>query len=511
MMRVLRCTIVIFGGLLVTLWIAALAASRTSVLRVKLVEALSEKLDADVELDGFAVDTFPTLRIKGDGLRLRLRGQTEPAPLLQVSHFEVAGGVIGLLHRQRHFSTVRLDGLRITIPPRSGHDKEAGNDAARAVGGPVLIDRVEARDAALVLVPRTPGKEPKIFEIHDLALESVGFSRSMPFTATLTNPIPRGEIAVKGSFGPWIASEPGRTPLSGRYEFDHADLGTIHGIGGILSSTGDFAGQLEQIDVRGVTHTPDFSVDTGGRTVPLETTFHAVVDGTDGDTYLKRVDAKFLGTSLTAAGAVTGQKGVKGRTVKLQVEMRHGRLEDVLRLAVKTPQPTMTGAIALETSLLIPPGKSRVADRIELDGRFALEQARFTDALVQERITSLSVRGQGKKPGDDVARVLSNMHGAFTVRNGVATFHPVAFEVPGAAVNLQGTYGLRSQDLSFDGSLRMDATISRAAGGTKGILLKIADPLFKRDGAGAVIPIRIKGTREKPEFGVVWKRVFSRK
>jgi len=59
--------------------------------------------------------------------------------------------------------------------------------------------------------------------------------------------------------------------------------------------------------------------------------------------------------------------------------------------------------------------------------------------------------------------------------------------------------------------LRMDATISRAAGGMKGVLLKIADPLFKHDGAGAVIPIRIKGSREKPEFGVVWKRVFSRK
>jgi hypothetical protein len=39
----------------------------------------------------------------------------------------------------------------------------------------------------------------------------------------------------------------------------------------------------------------------------------------------------------------------------------------------------------------------------------------------------------------------------------------------------------------------------------------VVDPLFKRKGAGAVIPIHVKGTREKPQFGLDWKRALLRK
>ena len=117
-----------------------------------------------------------------------------------------------------------------------------------------------------------------------------------------------------------------------------------------------------------------------------------------------------------------------------------------------------------------------------------------------------------RSAGDGLARVLSDMHGKFTVAHGQADFHPVAFDVPGAAVVLNGRYGLRSERLAFDGTVTMDATISKAAGGgIKGFFLKIADPLFKRNGAGAVIPIHVKGTRKKPEFGLDWKRALLRK
>jgi hypothetical protein len=39
-------------------------------------------------------------------------------------------------------------------------------------------------------------------------------------------------------------------------------------------------------------------------------------------------------------------------------------------------------------------------------------------------------------------------------------------------------------------------------------LLKIADPIFRKDGAGAVIPIKIRGTRSEPKFGIDIKKVF---
>ena len=235
--KVVRWFIGIVGGTLVALWIVLHLVSRAPILQAKLIETLNENMDAEVELQSFEVNSFPTLRIHGSGLKLRLKNQQNPSPFIEIGQFEVAGGIFGLLRHPRRFTSVELDGLRITIPPRTPDDKQAGGKAATTVTGPVLIDRVTARDAQLILMPKDPRKEPKVWAIHGLGLESVGFNRSMPFTATLTNPIPEGEIATKGSFGPWVKGDPGLSPVSGRYTFDRADLNTIKGIGGILKST----------------------------------------------------------------------------------------------------------------------------------------------------------------------------------------------------------------------------------------------------------------------------------
>ncbi len=44
----------------------------------------------------------------------------------------------------------------------------------------------------------------------------------------------------------------------------------------------------------------------------------------------------------------------------------------------------------------------------------------------------------------------------------------------------------------------------------KGFFLKAIDPLFRKKGAGALIPIRVRGTREKPEFGLDVGKVFKK-
>ena len=507
--KVVRWFIGIVGGALVGLYVALHLLSRAPVLQAKLIETLNENMDAEVELQSFVVDSFPTLRIEGTGLKLRLKQQQNPSPFIEVRHFEVRGGILGLLRRQRRFSSVDLEGLRITIPPRTPNDKEEGAKAAHVVEGPVLIDRVTSRDAQLIIVPRNPAKDPKVWTIHGLELEQVGFNRSMPFTATLTNPIPQGEIATKGSFGPWMKGDPGRTAVNGHYTFDRADLGTIDGIGGILKSVGDFKGQLDEIDVRGHTSTPDFRIDVGGAAVPLETDFHAVVDGTNGDTYLKQVNAKLQDTPITASGAIESQKGVKGRTIRLDVKIEDGRIQDVLRLAVKAPNPVMLGRIALEAKLLLPPRKAKVIDKLQLDGRFALEGTHFTDASVQKQLATLSQRAQGKNPEESSAKIESNMSGRFVLRDGTLRLQPVVFGVPGATIRLNGAYGLRSEQVDFAGTFAMTASVSEAVGGIKGFFLKPFDPMFRQDGKGAVIPITITGPREQPKFGVEWGKVLK--
>ena len=68
----------------------------------------------------------------------------------------------------------------------------------------------------------------------------------MGFEAELTNPRPVGTIHTKGSFGPWMVEDPGESPLTGDYRFDHADLSGFKGIAGILSSTGHYQGTLRE-------------------------------------------------------------------------------------------------------------------------------------------------------------------------------------------------------------------------------------------------------------------------
>ena len=82
--------------------------------------------------------------------------------------------------------------------------------------------------------------------------------------------------------------------------------------------------------------------------------------------------------------------------------------------------------------------------------------------------------------------------------------------IPGATVNLQGTYGLRSEVIAFDGTLRMEATISEAAGGgMKSVFLKLVDPLFRKRNAGAVVPIKVTGRARTRRFGLDVGKVFK--
>jgi hypothetical protein len=39
--------------------------------------------------------------------------------------------------------------------------------------------------------------------------------------------------------------------------------------------------------------------------------------------------------------------------------------------------------------------------------------------------------------------------------------------------------------------------------------LKPIDPLFRKQGKGALLPITITGPREQPKFGLNWGKVFK--
>ena len=506
---VARWATIAAGGLLVTLAIVAGVGSRTSVLRELVIETLADRLDSEVKLESFSVDVFPTVDVRGTGLVVRLSGHDHNTlpPLLSVKSFALKGGLFGLLQRPRTFSEISLEGLEINIPPggpdfSAHYGRAADNAASAASSSPIRIERLRSSDAILRLIPRRSDKQPREFLIHQLTMEGIGIIERMPFNAELTNPIPRGAITTQGRFGPWSSGEPGATPIEGKYLFDKADLSTIKGIGGILTSTGEFSGPLGRIAVKGETRTPDFRLEVAGNPVPLTTTFEATVDGTDGDTYLNAVNVVLGKTPIASSGVVAGTPGVKGRTVQVKARIADGRIEDLLRLSVKGNDPLLTGDVALQTEMLLPPGAGDVVERLRLKGNFDLSRAQFTGSAVREKLGEMSARASGT-PGEVPSQVVSELEGQFAVAGGTLTLTGLRFRIPGATVQLSGTYGLKSEVLDFEGTLRMQATISEAAGGgAKSVFLKLVDPFFKKKGAGAVLPIRVRGTREQPKVGL---------
>jgi hypothetical protein len=296
--------------------------------------------------------------------------------------------------------------------------------------------------------------------------------------------------------------------VRGEYIFKAANLDTIKGIGGTLTSSGTYDGVLGRIEVRGETHTPDFSVDVAAQPVPLTTRFHAVVDGTNGDTWLERVEARIVETVMVARGAVVRARNVKGRRLSLDVAIDDGRIEDVLKLGIKTAHPLMTGRMRLKTKLLLPAGEQDVIDKLELSGAFSLEQARFSNVNIQQRIETLSQRGKGNASKDGPG-VVSRLSGTFALRKSVLSFTDLSFGVPGAVVRIAGTYDVRRELLDFRGHLLLDAALAETTTGWKAVVARVAQPLFRRAGGGSKLPIRISGPREKPEFGLDVRRALG--
>jgi hypothetical protein len=512
--------------------LAAAVPFSSDTLRDRIVSTLSDRLDADVAMDGVTLRLFPRVHVVGTGLVVRQRDRENVPPLISIRRFEVDADLTGLLRKR--VAHVELEGLDIEIPPGKHQDAPADErpDGAAATIGVigaddketddpamvegleegVVIERLDTKSARLAIISSKSSKPAKVWDIHTLHMEGVGAGRSMPFQATLTNGIPKGEIETAGHFGPWQRDEPGDTPLDGSYTFENADLSVFKGISGMLASTGSFTGTLDRIEAQGETDTPDFTIRLSGHPFPLHTSFHSIIDGTNGDTILERIDATFLESSLVARGAVVDDSpGVDGRTVTLDIDMEKARIEDILTMSVKAERPPMTGGLQLQTKFVLPPGEKDVPDRLQLDGAFAIESVKFNDYDVQGKIEELSKRGRGVKKGAAGRGVVSNFAGKFKLGDGRLALPALSFSVPGAVVQLAGTYALEPERLNFKGQLLLDAKISETTTGFKSLLLKLVDPFFKqKDGSGSAIPIKLSGRRDAPEFGVDMGRAFKK-
>ncbi len=444
--------------------------------------------------------------VEGEGIVMRMRDRPDAPPLFAIRKFITGIDVGALRDSVKHVPVIAITGLEINIPPKGERPElRAGKSAADAADREaetkpsIVIDRLNVKGATLVILPRDRAKRPLRFDIHDLKLLSAG-PGAMKYDAMLTNPRPPGEIHSYGSFGPWHSGEPGDTPLDGDYTFDHADLGIFSVVAGILQSTGRFEGELNSIIARGEAYVPDFWLKRSGNPVPLRTKFEVLVDGTNGNTVLKPIVATLGATHFTTSGAVFKNEGDRHRSIVLDVNMPRGRMIDVLRLAMKG-EPFMEGKLNLKTKLEVPNLDGKVKDKLRLDGRFDITEAHFLKSTIQDQIDSLSRRGQGQPRNQEIDEVISRMRGRFQLDDSVITFRELTFGVPGADVQLAGTYDLNADVLDFHGALKLHAKISQTVTGWKHWALKPVDPFFSKNGAGTYLKIQVVGNSKALKFG----------
>lgn len=432
---------------------------------------------------------FPGCEIEG----VVLQHGNAPKPLVTIEKLTVQGSYFGLIaHR---VSKVIAEGMRITIPA-FGTGKPFHVTQSNIKIGEIIADGMQ-----IEFDSKEPPTPPLIFDVHQASFRNVANNKALDYQVKVHNPEPPGEVTASGTFGAWNWSSTGETPLSGEYRFENADLSVFDGIAGKLSSQGKFSGNLSHIDISASTETPDFEVKSSGHPMLLRTQVNGYVDGMHGDSFLKRVVANFWNTQIVADGSIAGSPNGKGKTALFNLRSNQARIEDLLMMFVSSQKAPMSGSATFQARAELPPGSEQFLKRVKLRGDFGIDGATFT-SKTQQGIDKFSAGARGEKKSSNPENVVTHLTGEENLFKGVATFTNLSFYVPGAHTRLHGTYNLISERIDLRGQLRVDTEISNTESGLKSALLKVVQPFFKHKKKGQIIPVRISGTYEHPNFGL---------
>jgi hypothetical protein len=457
------------------------------------LQNLREASDSQLQVRNFHRTYFPFPGCVVEGLVFN-HDAAASKPLITIEKLTIRGTYLGLFTKR--VSRITAEGLHVIIPA-FGNGK-----TFHTTPSTITIDELVANGAVVEFDFHKADKPPLRFDIHEASLRNLGWKGPLTYHLKVHNPEPPGEVETDEQFGVWDKSDPGKTTISGTYTFEHADLSVYHGIAGMLSSQGKFDGTLHHIDISGKTDTPDFVVKAGGHPMRLTTDFTAYVDGTHGDTFLKRVDADFWKTHIIAEGSIAKTQGGKSKTALLDLRSDKARIEDLLRLFVKANRAPMSGSVTLQAHVEIPPGQEPFLKKIKLRGNFGIAGGTFSKPSTQQGIDKLSAGARGEKDPPDPETVLTDLTGDVNLEQGIATFSDLSFGVPGADARMHGTYGLISEKIDLRGQLQVDSKISNTEKGSKAFLLKMMEPFFKKKKKGEIVPVRISGTYHQPSFGL---------
>jgi AsmA-like C-terminal region len=457
--------------------------------REAVLQDLQEATDSTVTAQSYHPTYFPPGCVL---YGLEFRHGSKRFKLVEIQSLRIRGSYNGIL--RRHVPQIVADGVHVLIAPFGT------NEPFHTRHSNTTVDEIVA-NGSVEFQSKKRNQPPLRFAVHEARFTGVRWDLALNYHLKLHNPNPPGELAVHGKFGPWATGHAEETPFSGAYRFEHADLGVYGGVGGTLSSTGKFGGQLKQLNVTGTTDTPDFKVKSSHNKFDLKTKFDAYVNGRNGDTFLNAVEATFGRTTIFAHGSVAKASGQNGKLTRIQFSSHQARIEDILGLFTSERTP-MAGDTSLKATVEIPPEDESFLHKIKLDGTFGIGDGRFTKPDTQKDVNELSAGARGQKK-EDPPTVMTDLKGSVKLEQGLAHFSELSFGIPGAEARLQGTYSvIEPYRINLHGQMKVETKISKTTSGMKSFILKVIDPIFKKKKKGEIVPVHVLGTYEKPDFGL---------
>ena len=382
----------------------------------KVTQSVQESWPGKISVQGFRRTYFPHPGCVLENVALTRGSDTSGPPLVAIRRVTIQANYHDLLLRPGYISKIILEGLKISVPA----EQDTSQQTSRSSKSSTRIGEVFTKDATLEVATKEDG--PLKFEIHQLSLKSISDSSPMSYDLAMRNPEPPGEIRSRGKLGPWDSEHLSDIPLSGSYTFDDVNLGVFEGIGGTLAAKGDFQGVLGRIETQGTTDTPKLEVTRSHHPIALKAKFSASVDGTSGDTMVRSVDGAFLKTQVHVEGSVASKPGQPGKTTALNVNVRNGRIEDVLWLFVKESKAPMEGATNFHAHVVWPSGHQKFLKRVVLQGDFEIEHAQWTKPERQMSVNMLSKKASGNKKDPDTPNVTADLKGSVLLSNEIAKF-----------------------------------------------------------------------------------------
>jgi len=445
---------------------------------------LASDASANVRFGSFHQTYFPPGCVAENVVFQR---QNSAEPLITIRRLTIRSYLGGMLHN--HVSLVRAEGMHITMGRSDfGHTNSSSQQST--------VDRLVADDAVLEIRRRDPEHALR-FTFHQLAMKNLGATGPVSFSVVFDNPMPAGLLRTSGQFGPWNSSHADQTPLAGKYSLEQADMGVFGGIGGILSSNGDFSGTFKEISIEGSTRAPEFEIKKTHHSLPLETHFTATVDADNGNVVLHHVKARFGHNDIVAQGTIGPTPGGK-RAAVLDLRCDRGRIEDVFYPFIHSPRPPLSGDVVFTMKVSIPSGHEPFLRKLDLRSDFQIHNARFTHEQTQERLDNIAEKPDQK----DATATLADFQGKVAVSNGVAHFSYLSVHDQDAAAVFKGSFGLIDERVNMSGKLKTAASLTKATHGVSSVFAKVLEPFFKKRPHVNVVPVKIGGTYSNPSFGL---------